>query len=900
MMGGMNVRFKVGMLGLALAAGMEAAMASEAEVAALEKSNDGIRRWTTENGLTVLMKRDPSAPVVAIQYWVGAGAIHEGQWLGGGLSHYLEHMVFKGTERRGPGAISQEVADAGGEINAYTSNDRTVFHVVMPSEKAELGLDILTDAVFHPTFPEEEWKREREVVLREVAMGEDDPGRVMSKLSMEETYRVHPYRVPIIGWKDILTKMGREELKAYHEKHYSPDNMILSIAGDFDPEAMAAAVKRQLAGVERRSREPVYVPQEPRQTAERVRREEGNYGVTRISWTFHGVATGTEDMAALDLLAGVTGSGRSSDLARRLQEERKLATSVEAWNYTPQDPGVFGIYAECAPENETELIAAIREEVERWKREGFDEAALERARAEVLVASVKQLATAEGQAASMAAGEYYAGDPRRTESYLAEVGRVTTEDLRRMAEKYLTRENGTWVILAPAGSGTVEVRGEAAKEAAAPTMHRLENGVRVVVLENDRLPLVYMAAYLGGGQLGEKAGEEGSAKLAASLLTRGTKRHGTMELAELLERKGIALSGTSGRNTYGMNGMSLASEWETLAEALGECLTEATFPEEETAAQIVRQRAGLRQENERPMARASQLMRDAWFPGHPYQWSLFGREESLDAMTRETVADYHARHLKGGNLVVAVFGAVKEEAVLAKLSEVLGGVAPGEAPKWPALPEGPKGTARTEAESPFQQTLLLRTMRGLRTGDPRDTALGVVLDALSGMSSDLFAEVRDKRGLAYYTGATQNCGPVGGLVIVYAGTTEEGVGEVERLVESERERLVKEGPREDEISRAVEQQLVDVARMRQDGAAVAQSCALDELLGLGYEYTLKTAERLKSLDPEAVRKTAAELLGAEESVTVVLHAAPGAAGEEDGDEGDGEDAGDAEAGDEEP
>ena len=895
----MNVWWTVGVLGLALAAGTEAAMASEAEVAALEKSNGGIRRWTAENGLTVLMKRDASAPVVAIQYWVGAGAIHEGQWLGGGLSHYLEHMVFKGTERRGPGAISQEVADAGGEINAYTSNDRTVYHVVMPADKAELGLDILTDAVFHPTFPEEEWAREREVVLREVAMGEDDPARVMSKLSMEETYRVHPYRVPIIGWKDILTKMGREELKAYHAKNYSPDNMILSIAGDIDLDAMAAAVKRQMEGVERRSREPVYVPQEPRQTAERVRREEGNYGVTRISWTFHGVATGTEDMAALDLLAGVTGSGRSSDLVRRLQEERKLATSVDAWNYTPQDPGVFGIYAECAPENETELVEAIRGEVERWKREGFEEAALERARAEVLVSSVKQLATAEGQAAAMAAGEYYAGDPRRMESYLAEVGRVTPEDLRRVAEKYLTRENGTWVILAPAGSGKVEVRGEEAKGPGAAKLHRLENGVRVVVLENDRLPLVYMAAYLGGGQLGEREGEEGSAKLTASLLTRGTKRHGTMELAELLERKGISLSGTSGRNTYGLNGMALASEWETLAEALGECLTEATFPEEETAAQIARQRAGLRQENERPMARASQLMRDAWFWGHPYRWSLFGREKSLDAMGRETVAEYHARHLKGGNLVVAVFGAVEEQAVVAKLSDVLGGVEAGAAPEWPTLPEGPKGMVRAQDAAPFQQTVFLRSMRGLRTGDSRDTALGVVLDALSGMSSDLFAEVRDKRGLAYYTGATQSCGPVGGLILVYAGTTEAGVGEVERLVEAERERLWKEGPREDEIARAVEQQLVDLARMRQDGASVAQSCALDELLGLGHEYTLKAAERLKALEPAAVRKVAAELLGAEDSLTVILHAAAGAGDAEDGEEGEDAD-GEGEAGDEEP
>ena len=132
---------------------LECAMANDS-LDTLRASNRAIRRFTLDNGLVVLLKPDASAPLVAIQYWVRSGAIHEGRWMGGGLSHYLEHMVFKGTPTRAPGEISTSIADAGGEINAYTSLDRTVFHVVMPSEKAGLGLEVLTDAVFHPSFPE--------------------------------------------------------------------------------------------------------------------------------------------------------------------------------------------------------------------------------------------------------------------------------------------------------------------------------------------------------------------------------------------------------------------------------------------------------------------------------------------------------------------------------------------------------------------------------------------------------------------------------------------------------------------------------------------------------------------------------------------------------------------------
>ncbi|MBR4190120.1 MAG: insulinase family protein [Kiritimatiellae bacterium] len=868
----------------------ETAMPNE-PIEVLRASNRAIRRIPMDNGLTLLLKPDASAPLVAIQYWVRAGAIHEAEHLGGGLSHYLEHMVFKGTPTRAPGVISTTIADAGGEINAYTSVDRTVFHVVMPSDKAELGLDVLTDAVFHPSFPEEEWEREREVVFREWAMGEDDPDRVSSRLLFESVYRVHPYRVPVIGWKDILRKMGRAELAAYHAAHYSPDNMILAIAGDFDPDRMEAAVRAAMAKIPRTPNEPVYIPEEPEQSGERMLRKTGRYEVARLSWGFHTVELAHEDAPALDVLASVTGAGRGSLLVKRWVEENALFTDAGTWSWTPQHPGFFAIYGDCRPEDEGKAVAALREEVERWKTEPFGEAQIERARRGLLVAAVQQLASVEGLASSMASGEFYAGDPRRIESYFDRVAKVTPEDLTRVARKYLREENGSWSILAPEGDGEAAAAPAAAAAAPEARMRTLSNGLRVVLMENPRLPTATYAAVVGGGQLAEPEGQAGVAALAADLLARGTSKHTAAELADWLEPQGVGVEGYAGRNTHGLTVQGLSDRLGVLREAFAECLLESTFPADEFARQRDRQLVALRQENESPMAQASQRMRDAMFPGHPYRPSPKGTPESLAAMAPEDLAAFHKRLFVPENTVISVFGDIRADEEFAWLEETFGGLpAGGGAPSWPALPEVPGGDRRIEAELPFNQTVLVRAWPGIATCDPRDDDVSVLLDTLSGLSSDLFKEVRDKRGLAYYTGARQFTGPVGGLLLAYAGTTEQGLAEVERQVDAQIRRLAGEGPRQDEVDRAVAQMRVDAARAMQDLPGLARACAVDELLGLGYRHPLDVEGRLSELTVESVRDAARELMGEKPSLTVVVK--PSADAEADGDEGDDGDLGD--------
>ena len=224
---------------------------------------------TLPNGLGIIVQEDRSAPVASVQVWIETGSIHEDRHLGAGISHLLEHMLFKGTPTRGASEFAQRIQAAGGYINAYTSFDRTVYWIDIPAKGVATALDLLSDAVMNSTLPPDEYVKEQEVIRREFAMGNDDPDRVASQTLFATAFREHPYRHPIIGHLDVFNALSRDEVMAYYKARYVPNNMFFVVVGDVD----AAAVRAQLAEIfakhPRVSLPPVFIPAEPAQLGRR-------------------------------------------------------------------------------------------------------------------------------------------------------------------------------------------------------------------------------------------------------------------------------------------------------------------------------------------------------------------------------------------------------------------------------------------------------------------------------------------------------------------------------------------------------------------------------------------------------------------------------------------------------
>ena len=850
--------------------------ADAAALAALERANATLRRFVLENGLVCLVKEDPSAPVVALQIWVGAGAVHEAEHLGGGLSHYLEHMIFKGTPTRKPGEIARQISDAGGQINAYTGWDRTVFHADLPARHWRLGLEVLADAVMNAAFPEEEWQREKEVILRELSMIRDNPDRELGQLLWGTAFVVHPYRVPVIGYKEIFATVTRDELLAFFHRHYGPDNMLVAVVGDIRAGEVEAALREIFGSFARRPRPPLVLPEEPPQQAPRYARQVRPLKVARLHMAYHTVRLTDPDAPALDLLAAIVGQGQSSRLVQRIKEEQKLVHSIEAWSLTPRYPGLFGISAAFDPDKESAVLAAIEAEVRSWAERPFARAEVEKVRRMMLVGELATLQTAHGQAASYASGELLAQDPRYAETYLRRLQTVTCAELRAVARRYLRPENRTLAVLSP----VAEPAGGTNAVVPAPSAVQkltLASGIPLLVREDHRLPFVYLCAALRGGVLEEREETSGLTRCLSEMLLRGTTSRTAREIAETVERLGAELNPFSGHNSFGLQARCLTADAETVLDVMFDCLVNPVFPPDELAKQKTVQLAAIDRQYEHPLFVAQQAAEEVLFPGHPYRWTPLGRRAAVEHFDQAALREHFRRLVVSGNLVLAVFGDLNPEQARQLAEQATRHVRRAAPPERPSFRAAPQLPARVEKREPKEQAIVLFGYPGVDLHDPRKDALEVLQTALSGLSAQLSEQIREQRGLAYYTGAAQRAGLEPGLFVVYAGTRPDAVPEVEGLVAGEIHRLVTTGLTDQEFQRARNQIIADHEMRLQDNMNLAMICALNELYGLGAEYEFTTRARFEALTAEQVRAAAAALLATNRQVvTLVLPAAAAA------------------------
>ncbi|NLE66085.1 MAG: insulinase family protein [Lentisphaerae bacterium] len=815
-------------------------------------------RFTLENGLVGLVQEDASAPLVSIQAWFASGSDDEAEYAGSGLTHFIEHMVFKGTPSRKPGEIAKAIDDIGGNINAYTAHDRTVFFAELPADEWRTGLAILADAIQNASFPEQEWEKEREVILRELAMCRDDPDRRIGELLMSTAFRVHPSRFPIIGHEPLFQRLTRDDLTGFYQRRFVPNNMILAVAGAVKPGEIEEAVRSELGRFAPRPIPPAAQPAEPAPVGPRLAREAGPYEIGRIEWAYPAVGLDHPDAPTLDVFATIAGGGDSSRLALTIRDKEKLAHSISAWSYTPRQAGLFGISATFDPANESNLVSSIRREIEEWRSKPFSEAEVGKARRIALMHRISELQTVSGQAHQMAAGEFYAYNPGYSDVYLQRINRVTPADLLAAAGRYLDFERSSIAVLVPA-SGDASAAASAAPEAGPVIKTMLPGNVPLITREDRRLPLAWICVAVGGGLLHENEGNYGITRLLSELLLKGARGMSAAEIAERAESAGAALSAFSGYNTYGIEVQCLSSDAPEFAALIADCLLHPDFPEDEIAGQKARQAAEIDAQWESPVFLAAEALRGSLFAGHPYRLTPSGTKAALLSLARKDLLAFHGKTLVAGNIALACFGDLSEDQARNLAAAAFKRIPAGLRPAIEHAPPAQSLPARSERSARKEQAIFMAGAPGLDILDPRNDSLLVLVEAMNGLSSDIMTRIRDKEGLAYFVNTFHQEGVEPGFVAVCAGTRSNALPKVESLVMDELARMAGQGPRPDEFERARRQIRSARLAVLQTNGRLARECATDELLGLGFDHSLKTVGRLEKLTPESVRETAASL-----------------------------------------
>lgn len=417
------------------------------------------KRTVLKNGLTVLTERLPGFKTLSIGIWVRAGTRHE-KPREAGISHFLEHMVFKGTEKRTSAEITREVERVGGEFNAFTTREFTCFHITLLNRDLELGMEILSDILMGSTFDAEEFEREKKVILQEIAMVEEAPEEIAQDLYYELLYGKHGLGRSILGTENSVRKMKRADLLRYFRKHYRPDNMIVSVAGDVAP----ARVMRSLKALSKkhwpdRPSRPLSRGEDGYEAAPVIR--DGMWWIKRpteqahIVWGVEAPKYTSKDQAAIILMTSYLGGGMSSYLFQEIREKQGLAYSVYSSMSSFADSGVLNVYVGAPVGQVTTCLKIIEDAAVRLCHQKITDEELSEVKESLKGMMLMSSDSAEAIMQSNAVDEIYFRELYSMDEICGEFDRVTTTDIKRVARKLFSQRKRSVLVFGPRPSTTV-------------------------------------------------------------------------------------------------------------------------------------------------------------------------------------------------------------------------------------------------------------------------------------------------------------------------------------------------------------------------------------------------------------------------------------------------------------
>lgn len=851
-----------------------------------------VTQYQLPNGLQVILKSRRTAPVVAVNVWVGVGSADE-EPHEAGLAHVHEHMLFKGTKVRGVGEIAREVEAAGGHINAFTSFDQTCYYIVMSSRFTERGVDILSDAIRNSNFDAEELGRELEVIQEEIKRGNDHPQRVASQMLFDTAYAAHPYKLPVIGSKESVDSFRREHVVNFFEKHYRPSNSTVVLVGDFELEEGKALVEKYFGDWSAEPHQKVTRTVEPAQGGCRAKVDHRDIQENHLRMAFHVPDIQHEDIPALDVLAAVMGFGEASHLHQRIDRELQLVNAVYAMAYTPKDPGILLVGADYQLEGNAktheQVTHAILEEVFRFRQMRVAEDEILRARTLIESQEIYSQQTAEGLAMKFGRNWLTTADASFDERYYAAIAALTPEHLREVANKYLTVDNLTITLLRSSDSevATSDSLHHAASRAFESAhvasidagisldsqgfaVIRFDEGPVLVVQEDHTVPTFSMRAMTLGGVRYENAKNNGINQLLSETILRGTGRRTAVDIAREVESMAGSVSGIGGRNSFGGALTGLSRFFEKSFDIFADVLTNATIPDEEFERERTLQLQSIKSRRDSLAAVNFDLFSREFFGDYPYGMPTEGTEESIGALTAADARHYLGKLMNPRSLVITAVGDVNAEQV-AKLVE-RAFVKDHHAESWDPVVAAPHRHMEPRLVSndlEKEQAYVSIGFDAPLMAEESRYAMEALYAVLSGQGGRLFYELRDKQSLAYSVYASSMLGLDASMFSIHIGTSPEKIEQAIGGIYGEIAKLHADGITAEELERAKIFLMGNHDIGLQKYGARAMSFALDELYGFGFRRSLAYSEHISEVTLEDVNNFVARYLKPQHSLVAV-------------------------------
>jgi len=838
---------------------------------------------TLPNGLELVVK-PTNAPVAAVQVWVDVGSIDE-KPLEAGYCHFLEHMLFKGTQRRTTSEIAGAVEGAGGEMNAFTSFEYTVYHITLSNQRWELANEILADMVLGSTFEPKEFTPEKEVILEEIKRGEDSPDRQLYRGAYRQLYGTSGYGRPVIGFPTTVKKCTASGLKSFWRRWYSPELMTVVVCGDVDPQAVEARVRKTWGmakgkPVRPRRREVGF---NQRVAAIKLPSESMPFPVNAIRWvgTIPGVTLKDPILPALDVSSMILGQGESSRLYQRLFRNDQLVTSIGAGVWAPAGIGMYSFDVETSIEKGGEFRKTLWEEITRFCDEGPLPQEMERSKVAIETERVYGSQSMDGLANRLGFLKSTLGNTRFDLEYLAQVRELTPEDVRDAARQYLNSECLREFALLPKSYDEKKFWGkERSMPVATPTRRvvrevvdreqiSLPNGVELILYPRQDIPVVSIQACALGGLRAEERENSGVGHLLSTVWEKGPSGWTTNKFVEYLEGRGARIDAFSGRNSLGLGATMLTQHIDDIVPLYAETLFNPAMAADELDRAKVVALEDIRTLEDDLGRLVGRMFCENLFEGHPYAQPIVGYTDSVEGITPQHLKAHFSKHITSAPLIIAASGKFNPARMISMFEKIArkGPFKRGlEAKKFGPL----KSPRIIEAKKNREQSHLIIGFQGTTVSDPERYDLKVLLTVLGGQSGRLFTELRDKKGLCYTVAPISFEGIEPGYVGVYMGCDPLKRNQALEGIRKELGRIAAKSVTASELKRAKEFVLGRHHMDMQMNSSIATSAAFSTLYGLGYDEHLKLAEHLRSVTSTTMQRLASKLFNAPEVTALVV------------------------------
>lgn len=862
-----------------------AAAAPQAAPANPSTSGNDTMLVRLKNGLTVHIIRDSRFPLVCTRLFVGTGSANETAEQAG-ISHVLEHMVFKGTEKRPKGQVPRDVESLGGYLNAATSFDKTWFITDMPAKHWKTGMDVVKDMAFHPSLDPAELEAEKDVIVSELKGGDDTPTRRLFE-DLQVAGLAHTvYGRPIIGFEKTIRAVTADDLRAYIRTWYQPQNMMLLVAGDIDPKAVLAHAEELFGDLKNDTilPEPAPVQLEGAAGGPRVEVTYGPWNKVYLGIALPAPALGDQRSIDLDVLAYALGGDGTSQFYRKYRYEKQLVDSISVGNMSLNRAGLFYMVAQLDADKVEPFWQEFTRDLASLDAGKITPDVIERARFNYEDGMDRASETLDGLTSWKATVQFELGGPQGEANVRHALAAVDSARLRQAQDLWLRPDQVRVRVLAPEKAKLPDLDAILQHNWPAPAVERQKAAAaaekvdkreivdlgqgRTVILQPDRtIPYVSLEILRPGGNALLKPADQGLAQLTAATLTDGCGTRDLDAMERFVAERAASLSASAGVQSFTVSLTGPARFNADYFALLGDLLHKPTFAEKDVRRQADTLKAALVRRQDNPMSFMGSKINGFLFPGgQPYGFDGLGTAENQDRFGPGDVQAFWKQQ-NAQPWILSVAGDFDREKVLAFARSL-------PVPTAPAV-DVPQPTWGADKRLPLslpgrQQAHLLLAFHAVPLDHPDAPALMLLESVLSGQSGLLFNKLRDEQGLGYTVTAFYRSLPEAGFMAFYIGTTPRNLDVARQGFSGIIKDIKTDLLPAELLAKGLNRMEGSYYRGRQSLGARADEAASERLLGQPQDFQKRLLEKAAKVTPEQLREVARKYLLVDKMYEVTL------------------------------